>query len=61
MLKATGYVVEYNFVKLIGGGRKNLAVSKAFKTFGEAERWSHENTIDGEVVMLQPKEVKDSE
>lgn len=46
MMKATEWWVEFNHGSEIKTG---------FKSYEEAERWSHENTIDGKVIALYPQ------
>ncbi len=54
MLKAIGYEVDYEFFIKKDGSRSFMNIKGGFKTYADAERWAHENTIDGEVVAIYP-------
>lgn len=50
MLKATEYQVIYNFYMKKDGTRDCMNIKTGFKTYAEADKWSHQNTIDGRVL-----------
>lgn len=54
MLKAVEYEVDYNFCRRADGTEINMNIQTGFKTYTEAEEWSHKNTIDGKVSALYP-------
>lgn len=59
MMKATSYEVDYNFVTRQDGTRIFMDMKCGFKTYAEAERWAHHNTIDGKVCSIYPIEEDD--